>query len=456
MLIDGCEYFSELEAALRRAVRSIVIVGWDFDGGVRLRPQGGAGWDLGPLLRRLVEARPELEVRILIWSSAVLHGPSSPQELLFGSAWQDHPRISLRLDTTHPIYASHHQKIVCIDSALAFVGGMDITVDRWDTPEHVVDDPRRVCPNGKSYGPVHDVMLMLDGPAAGAVCALASKRWKAATGEEMPAAPGDVEPWPAHRTADFTGVRVGLARSLPAWAARRRIKEAPRLIEDVLRSARRSLYIEAQYLTADHIGHILTERLKAPEGPEIVAVVSDVTHSFLERVIMGANRNRMIRRLRRADRHGRLRIYHPMAPGPDGGCPILVHSKLMIADDQLLRIGSSNLNNRSVGLDTELEVVIEAAGADDREAITRLRDRLLGEHLGVPAERLAEVVAETGSLIAAVEQLNVGERRLEPFRAMTKPGALDPIIGSSLLDPTEPFSWAGLWNGLWPKRPDQT
>jgi phosphatidylserine/phosphatidylglycerophosphate/cardiolipin synthase-like enzyme len=74
-----------------------------------------------PFLRSLVEARPDLEVRILVWSIAVLHAPGSPMELLVGAEWQQHPRIHVKLDTEHPVYAAHHQKIVVIDDRVAFV-----------------------------------------------------------------------------------------------------------------------------------------------------------------------------------------------------------------------------------------------------------------------------------------------------------------------------------------------
>ena len=56
VLIDGASYFARLEAALRNAQRSILIVGWDFDGSIRLRPDASAEESppLGPLLRALV------------------------------------------------------------------------------------------------------------------------------------------------------------------------------------------------------------------------------------------------------------------------------------------------------------------------------------------------------------------------------------------------------------------
>jgi phosphatidylserine/phosphatidylglycerophosphate/cardiolipin synthase-like enzyme len=47
--------------------------------------------------------------------------------------------------------ASHHQKLVVIDDRVAFVGGIDLSRWRWDTPEHKPDDPRRRDPNGKPY-----------------------------------------------------------------------------------------------------------------------------------------------------------------------------------------------------------------------------------------------------------------------------------------------------------------
>src|SRR5829696_6162240 len=156
VLIDGGPYFARLEAALRLATREILIVGWDFDGAVRLRPDASPedSKPLGELLHELVESRPDLEVHILVWSVAVAHAPSNPMPLLFGANWQKHPRIRVKLDTNHPIYAAHHQKIVCIDDAIAFVGGMDLTVDHWDTNRHLADDPLRVSPTGAPYRPV--------------------------------------------------------------------------------------------------------------------------------------------------------------------------------------------------------------------------------------------------------------------------------------------------------------
>src|SRR5688500_15841679 len=184
-LVDAGAYYAALDSALRSARRSVMIIGWDFDGRIKLRADDPDCPALGPFLRELVEARPELEIRILIWSVAVLHAPGDPVELVIGAEWQNHPRLQLRLDRQHPIYAAHHQKIVVIDDNLALVGGMDLTVERWDTPEHLAEDPRRTRPDGTAYTPVHDVQLVVEGEVARAVAAHARHRWKVATREEL-------------------------------------------------------------------------------------------------------------------------------------------------------------------------------------------------------------------------------------------------------------------------------
>ena len=56
----------------------------------------------------------------------------------------------------------------------------------------------------------------------------------------------------------------------------------------------------------------------------------------------------------------------------------MIHSKVMVVDDWLLRVGSGNLNNRSMGADTECDLVIEAHNDADRAAIVEMRNRLLG------------------------------------------------------------------------------
>src|SRR5918992_2632769 len=64
VLIDGAQYYAQLEKVLRRARKSIIIIGWDFDAGIKLLPDQPGSPLLGDFLRALVEENPELQIRV--------------------------------------------------------------------------------------------------------------------------------------------------------------------------------------------------------------------------------------------------------------------------------------------------------------------------------------------------------------------------------------------------------
>ncbi len=441
VLIDAQVYFAALEKSLKHARRSILIIGWDFDGDIRLCPDGSETCNrrLGEFLRALVEREPLLEIRILVWSLAVLHGPSAPLPVLMGAPWQNHPRIQLRLDRQHPIYAAHHQKIVCVDDAIAYVGGIDLTVRRWDSCTHAETDDRRRFLDDQPYGPVHDIQMVVDGEAAAAVADLARARWQAATQETLPTRFVDHDLWPEGLKPDFTDVPVAISRTMPALGDQVGVMESARLTRDALIAARRTVYIEAQYLSSFVIGRVMVQRLQDPDGPEIVVVMTHNARGWFEKMIMGFNRDRLVRRLKKADRYDRLRVLYPVVPGAKAACDVHVHAKLLIVDDRLIRVGSSNLNNRSIGLDTECELSVEAAGEQDAARIRRLRHVLLAEHLGTTTEAVAEAEAREGSTRGAIRRLAGGPRTLRPLEALSSRGPMRQVFWTRLLDPARPL-----------------
>ncbi len=455
VLVDGADYFAALEKAIRKATRSIVILGWDFDGRIRLRPERDEAESppLGELLRAQVEANPELEVTILVWSESIVHTPGSTKEMLFGAKWQDHARIAVKLDTYHPVYAAHHQKIVTIDDCLAFSGGMDLTVGRWDRTPHIAHDPLRIDPDGKAYPAVHDVQMLVDGDAACVLAEVAKDRWRNATGGGAPLdCDCRCDYWPEGLEPDFVDIDVAVARTLPEYGDTEPVREAIDLTIDAIERARDTIYIEAQYMTSSLLGDVIERRLRAFDGPEIVVVMAHECHGIIEKWVMGTNRDRLIRRLRKADRYDRLRILYPSIPDGEGSTQVFVHSKVMVIDDRFLRIGSSNLNNRSIGLDTECDVAVEARNGAQARAVARVRDRLIAEHLGVAPERFGLEIERRGSLIAAIEALGGADPRLRPFEAMSDDGPSHPVPGTRLLDPTRPYRVLRLWDRFWRKR----
>ena len=437
VLIDGAAYYLALLQALRQARSRIMILGWDFDPRVRLDPSDPAT-ELRRLLPALVEQCPELHIYLLIWDVSVVFGPSSTADELFDRAWRAHPRIHFQFDGRHPFGAAHHEKLVCIDDALAFAGGIDLTVERWDIPEHDPADPRRIDPNGEPYDPVHDLQMAVGGEAARASAALARVRWVKATGETLAPCRRTNDPWPDSVVPWLTDVPVGIARTRPGMNGKPGVSEVAALNAAALAAARRSVYIEAQYLGARPVADKLATLLERAHEPEIVILVWRQAIGWLERFAMGSNRDRLLRRLADADRHDRLRAYWLAAPG-EPEHEINLHAKLLIVDDTFVRIGSSNLNNRSLGFDTECDLAIEASDARTRTAIARLRNTLLAEHLARPPEDVGRAIAEQG-LIAAIERLNPGKGRLRRYQIDPEDGSKESFPGTALLDPAEPLS----------------
>ncbi|MDB5525033.1 MAG: phospholipase protein [Rhizobium sp.] len=436
-LIDGADYFDRLNEALRCAVKTIWIIGWDFNPDIYLRPDR-PDETLGELLLSLAERNPDLEIRILVWAMGPVYSGKSLR-LFSEKTWSTHPRIHLKFDSKHPLRGSHHQKFVCIDETIAFLGGIDVTARRWDDSRHLAVNPMRVTPEGDSYEPVHDLQAAVTGEAAAMIGDLARRRWQRATGKTVEAGEKGGPIWPESLPSELGGCDVALALTEPGFPGRKSRREAIRMTIDAMAAARRHIYIETQYLASFGIAEILERRLAEPDGPEIVVIVTRISHGFLEKIMMGNNRDRLIRRLKRADRHNRLRVLYPVVPAEDGGeQDVIIHSKLMVIDDYFLRLGSSNLNNRSEGLDTESDIAIEAVNGNCRQAIANLRNRLIAEHVEASIDAVEQALARTTSMIDTIDELNTRARGLRSLD-VGKKGEISPVWGTDFVDPKKPY-----------------
>lgn len=466
-IVDAEDYFKAVRAAMLNARQSIFLIGWDFD--TRIQLQSGEN-DEGPLslgnfFLWLVKRTPALNIRLLRWDTGAFKAIFRGNTFATVLRWKAHPRITLKLDGAHPVAASHHQKIVVIDDALAFCGGIDITSERWDRRDHSDVDPGRRRPDGTAYGPWHDATSALDGPAARAMGDLARERWYLATGERLKPVACDADPWPSGLEPTFQRIRLGIARTIPKMEDQAGVHEIEQMYLDLIASAKRYIYAESQYFASRKIARAIAQRLGEPDGPEIVVINPKTAEGWLEPIAMDGARARLVEALERIDKHRRFRLYHPQTAD---GESIYVHAKVLIVDDHWLRVGSSNFNNRSMRLDTECDVVVAADQpcADSIHAtIGGLRNDLLAEHLDVDAKTVIATLQQTGSLIDTIDKLRKPGRTLVPYTIPELGDTEAWLADNEILDPEgpdqifEPLSRRGLfrkWRRIIGRHPSPT
>ena len=446
MLVDAADYFQCVREAIAGARHSVFILSWDIDSRMRLMPGGandGFPEPLGEFLRAVVAERPSLQIYLLSWDFSMLYALEREWLPVFKLGWNTHRRINFMLDAHHPLIGSHHQKVIVVDDSLAFVGGLDLTRSRWDTPEHAANAPLRRDPDGTPFGPFHDVQAMVDGDAARALGVLCRMRWLRAAGEPaVPIRRDNHDHWPSFVEPDVVDVPVAISRTEPAFDGHPGVHEVRQLHLDAIAGAREHLFFENQYFTSGLIAEALGQRLVQDDAPDIVVVSPETQSGWLEDATMGVLRARMQRRLADADRNGRYRLYSPFLPDLREGC-LNVHSKVFAMDDRLLSIGSANLSSRSMAADTECNLSIEAIGDRDQQrrisaAIAQMRSRLLGEHLDVDPSVARQAVQQRG-LIAGIESLRTDGRSLRAHVPTTTP-ELDALIPeNALFDPERPI-----------------
>lgn len=438
VIFDGADFFRTAKRAMLDARQTILMIGWDFDTRIEFEPDGATMEGpnvLGPFISWMVETRGDVDFYMLKWDLGMFQALGRGMVPMGLRPIRAAGNFHFKFDTQHPAGAAHHSKIIVIDDQVVFCGGIDMTAGRWDTSEHLDDQPHRHMP-GKSIPskPWHDVTTVASGPIAAALGDLARERWHRATGARLPVPePGDTI-WPGEEPT-FTDIPVAVARTYPAYKDNPEVREIESLYIRAIAAARHTLYIETQYLASATIARAMAQRLSDPEGPEIVVILPETSEGWLGQKAMDGAREKVLHHLWAKDRHGRFHAYYPVTKG---GASIYVHAKVMVVDDQLLRIGSSNLNNRSMGFDTESDVAIEAAACPDPAAVAErfrnLRNDLVAEHLDVDRDALDAEIEDVG-LAGAIERLRGEGKSLRPFTRGEISDDDSVIAENDLLDP---------------------
>ncbi len=461
VIVDAADYFAFMQEAMLGTRKRILLIGWDFDTRIHLA-RGRRWWQrpwkagypkrLGSFIAWLARHRPDLDIRILKWSFGVFSMIGRATMWWDIARWVAHPRIAFKFDTAHPVGCSHHQKIAVLDGKVAICGGIDMTDKRWDTRDHAERDPRRRTPHGRAYRPWHDATMMMEGEVAGALGDLAADRWTCAGGEpleEVEDRPGT--PWPDALVAQFEDVEIGVARTRAAHRSWDGVDEIEKLYLEHIARARTLIYAESQYFASRAIAEAIIARLREEDPPEIVIVHPANADGWLEQQAMDHARAELVRAIAEADSRGRFTIWNPYT----GETPIYVHAKIMIVDDEIVRVGSANMNNRSMGLDSECDVFVDAARAGNahaRDAIAALRHSLLAEHCGLEASEIGALLERHGSMAAMIDHAEgQADRRLCRYHPPELNGLQETLADSALLDPEntdemfEPFAKGGLF-----------
>ena len=455
ILNDAAAYFAALREALLLATQQVYIIGWDIHSLTRfVGPSGQAddGYpeELGAFLKALLKAKPELRINILSWNFPALYAAEREWNSAAKFTSEAPDRLRFCFDSSLPLGSAQHQKIVVIDGALAFSGGLDLTIRRWDTSAHDAHNPLRVDPDGKPYPPFHDVQCMVDGEAAASLTEVAENRWRAAG--------CTVETQRRRHGRALAGLGAGAIPRNDGGHRPDRDRNRKRRRRERSRAAVRGLhqrgrplhlYREPVHQRRRHRALLAQRMLDVPQL-RVLIVTPKLHSSWFESQAMQSGRGGFIEQFVAAGVMDRVRFLYPSTRDADGSTAVMVHSKVMIVDDRILRVGSANLNNRSMGADTECDLAFEATSEAHRKYIAGLRRRLIGHFCGVD-ER--EIESNEADLFGFLDRLAESgrEKSLQPIDPAATVGGMAAVV-QPVADPREPLHLDRAANRMWTAR----
>ncbi|MBR0813002.1 VTT domain-containing protein [Bradyrhizobium diazoefficiens] len=453
VLNDAAAYFSALREALLHAQDLVYIIGWDIHSETRLVGAAGHADDglpeqLGPFLRALVQRRPALRINILAWDFVSFYASEREWNSAAKFTADTDGRVRFHLDSTLPFGSAQHQKIVCVDGSLAFVGGLDLTIRRWDTSDHCADHALRCDPQGKPYPPFHDVQCMVDGDAAEHLFELAEQRWRAAGQQVDDRRALKSNRWPANVPVEAEHMPVGIARTEVVCPAGSTIREVERSFIAAIRSATSFVYVENQFTSATTMARVLAEQMRRVPSLRVLIVAPKLHSSWLESQAMQNGRGAFIDCFSDVGVADRIRFVYPVSRSGNKEAAVMVHSKLLVVDDRILRIGSANLNNRSMGADSECDLIFEAATDEHRDFIISVRRRLIAHFCGLDEETIAHNEPRLFALLDDVSKADGAAKTLRKVESSVLTSTLANMV-QPVADPELPLHLERAASRMW-------
>ncbi len=308
-------------------------------------------------------------------------------------------------DRRLPLYGSQHQKFYIFrgpeNDWIALLGSADLNYSRWDTPGHLANNPDR---SEKGEGPSHDVSLRVQGPAVHDIALTFAERWNDTANRQrthpnlsstIPTSFLDeaLSPMGPHSVQVLRtyGIETDPNRAY-SWSNQGEFTIWAAYI-NAIKKAERYIYIEDQYFYP----FCYPSAFKAPSG---TLRNSDIVYQLGQAIKRGAdvmvlvpsrkgNRNPSVPYQRYARRTGAnyLRKISKTEAGAGrflisylaaGEVDPVIHSKLMLVDDEFTLVGSANVCQRSMSGDTEVHLGVVDA---DNQLARDLRLALWQEHM---------------------------------------------------------------------------
>lgn len=454
VLVDGRDFYKAVYDACCKAKKTIAMAGWQFASKVELlRGDDAKNCEhptrLVDFLRELCEANPELNVYLLAWdASAVFTFEREPLQR-FWFRVKGHDRIHYKMDNRHPRGASHHQKLIIVDNAIAFVGGMDVCNSRWDDRHHAAECAER--DGARRSSPYHDVQAYVTGEPVEVLRKWFCVRWEKATGHELVLPEVPREEIHVQSSFDVQAPRIGLTRTLPRMKdpPHAPVREIYELHMRAIAAAERVIYLENQYLSSDEIADALERRMVArPDLPlEIAIVLPSKSAGFKERISIGIYQQRVLEHIGKvAEATGHhVGVYYNCACNEKGEeIPVFIHAKVLAVDDRFLLVSSANTSNRSMGFDTELGIAWEAP--TPTESLRNARIDLMAEQCGLAEGERDAILGDPVGLVARLDELARSKShrlRIHNRNVDEKPGRILRALlpAKTPFDPDDPQSF---------------
>lgn len=455
VLVDCADFYRAIHHAISGARRSIFILGWELDSTIRLLRGEDEKKAVLPsvvldLLKFKAQENKDLNIYLLRWDSSIAF--IGERELMPEYVWsaQTPDNVHICLDDTIPLGGSQHQKIILVDDEIVFTGGMDIARQRWDERAHRLYEPERTDAAGP-YGPYHDVQIMMDGPVVDDFALIARWRWQRAAGyEAAPPSPTNcknsnahVKPgplWPSRFPPLLTDMDCAISRTIPRMDDTEEITEIRQMYLDLIGTAKEFIYIENQFLTSNEIAQALNQRLHEKPGLRVLCISSYDPQGVMEREGMWAGRIDFKKTLEQGIELARVRILCSGMTDSQGQAHYKrIHSKVIVIDDTYLTVGSANINNRSMTLDTECDLQVMATTPEQARWIRQIRNDLIAEHSGLPMANIENLIRSGQGLDCFIRPASQNFYSLRPIDDTQFTSQSLQAVAQKLADPAEPL-----------------